>query len=41
VGGEIYVELDGCQRIMTSPVDGPPALVQADAALIASLAKIG
>jgi len=41
LGGEIYVELDGCRRVMTTPVDGPPALVQADTGLIASLTKVG
>ena len=40
-GGEIYVELDGCQRIMTSPYEGDPGLVQADAALIGQLTQPG
>lgn len=36
-GGEVYVELDGCRRIMTNTYDGPPRLQQADAALVALL----
>lgn len=39
--GEIYVELTGCQRIMTTPIDGQPFLGQADAALIALLKVAG
>ncbi|MFI6763592.1 hypothetical protein ACIBF5_31160 [Micromonospora sp. NPDC050417] len=33
-GGEIYVELDHCRRIMTSPMSSPPTLAQADHTLI-------
>jgi hypothetical protein len=33
-GGPIFVELDGCQRIMLTLPTGLPALAQADAALI-------
>jgi hypothetical protein len=36
--GEIYVELDGCRRILVSPVDTEPVLAQGDAALAALLA---
>ena len=36
--GEIYVELDGCRRILVYPVDGKPLLAQGDAALAALLA---
>ena len=37
VGATVYVELDGCQRIMVVPVDGHPVLAQANAGLIALL----
>ena len=36
--GEIYVELDGCRRILVYPVDTKPVLAQGDAALAALLA---
>ena len=36
-GEGYYVELDGCQRVMTAPVNGPPTLLQGDAALVALL----
>jgi len=32
-GGQIYVELDGCQRIMAAPVTGGPVVAQGDDAL--------
>ena len=38
-GGEVYVELDGCRRIMVAPLSGRPALRQAGPALLALLAK--
>lgn len=34
VGGEVYVELDGCRRILSYANQGPPALRQADDALV-------
>jgi hypothetical protein len=40
-GGELYVELDGCRRIMWQRPDGPPSLAQADDALIALLTAKG
>jgi hypothetical protein len=36
-GGAVYVELDGCQRILVEPTNGPPWLAKADATLIALL----
>lgn len=36
-GGEVYIELDGCRRIMVVPVSGNPILSQADASLVALL----
>jgi hypothetical protein len=36
-GATVYVELDGCQRIMAVPVDGSPLLAQGNAALVALL----
>lgn len=36
-GGEIYVELDGCQRILVTPTSGGTIMAQGDAALIAAL----
>jgi hypothetical protein len=38
-GGEVYVEQDGCRRILVSPGSGRPALRQADATLLALLAE--
>jgi hypothetical protein len=32
--GEVYVELDGCLRIMATRGNGPPSFAQADAALV-------
>jgi hypothetical protein len=40
IGGEVYLELDGCQRIMATAVNGPAALAQADAALVKLLDKL-
>jgi hypothetical protein len=37
VGADIYIELDGCQRIMVTPNSGAPTLAQADAPLITAL----
>jgi hypothetical protein len=37
VAGEVYVELDGCQRVMTVPATGSPVLAQGDAGLAALL----
>lgn len=34
VGGEIYVELDGCRRILSLANEGSPALGQAETALV-------
>lgn len=34
-GGIVYVELDGCRRVMVAPNSGRPSLTQADAALVA------
>jgi hypothetical protein len=31
--GEVYVELDGCQRVMVVPAAGSPVLAQGDAGL--------
>jgi hypothetical protein len=36
-GGEIYVELDGCQRVLVAPLVGRPSLAQATPALIQAL----
>ena len=36
--GEIYVELDGCRRVLVYPVDAKPVLAQGDAVLAALLA---
>lgn len=36
-GYEVYVELDGCQRIMVRTVAGSPVLAHADASLVALL----
>jgi hypothetical protein len=36
-GGAVYVELDGCQRVLVESVNGPAWLGKADAALIALL----
>jgi hypothetical protein len=36
-GGEVYVELDECRRILTTPATGGAHLAQGDAALIALL----
>ena len=38
-GGEIYVELDHCRRVMTRPLSGPPVLAQADDALVELLGR--
>ncbi|WP_329108684.1 hypothetical protein OG792_08525 [Micromonospora sp. NBC_01699] len=38
-GGEIYVELDHCRRILTRPMSGPPTLAQADHTLIELLGR--
>lgn len=38
-GPETYVELTGCRRILVTALSGPPALRQADKALIDLLAK--
>ncbi|MFG2047054.1 hypothetical protein ACGFIW_06450 [Micromonospora sp. NPDC048935] len=38
-GGEIYVELDHCRRILTRPMSGPPTLAQADRTLIGLLGR--
>jgi hypothetical protein len=37
LGGDVYVELDGCHRVLVEGINGPPALGQADATLIAAL----
>lgn len=37
VAGEVYVELDGCRRIMTDLATGTPVLAQGDAGLAALL----
>jgi hypothetical protein len=37
-GAEVYIEQDGCRRILVSPGSGRPALRQADEALLALLA---
>ncbi|MFG1648509.1 hypothetical protein ACGFIE_01170 [Micromonospora sp. NPDC049275] len=36
-GGEIYVELDHCRRVLSTPMYGPPILAQANNTLIALL----
>ncbi len=36
-GNEIYIELDHCRRVLTTPMDGPSILAQADNTLIALL----
>lgn len=38
-GGEVYVELDGCQRVMTTPYIRPPGFAQAGAELLSWLAR--
>ncbi|MFC5924217.1 hypothetical protein ACFQGL_12765 [Micromonospora vulcania] len=38
-GDVVYVELDRCRRVLTTPVYGPPTLAQANDALIALLEK--
>ncbi|HLT09589.1 MAG TPA: hypothetical protein VK028_02125 [Micromonosporaceae bacterium] len=39
VGGEVYIELDGCRRILSYSHEDPPALGQADAALVELLGR--
>jgi hypothetical protein len=39
VGGEVYVELDVCQRILATPINGGHVLAQSNAALAKLLAK--
>ncbi|WP_433686921.1 hypothetical protein ACQP0I_24450 [Micromonospora carbonacea] len=38
-GGELYVELDHCRRVLVSPSAGPPTLAQADGPLLELLAR--
>ncbi|KIR60643.1 hypothetical protein [Micromonospora haikouensis] len=38
-GGELYVELDHCRRVLVSPSVGPPTLAQADEPLLELLAR--
>jgi hypothetical protein len=38
-GGEVYVELDGCQRITTTPFNAPPGFAQAGAELLRLLIR--
>jgi hypothetical protein len=33
-GATAYVDLDGCRRILVTPLSGPPSLTQGDAALV-------
>ena len=35
--GEVYIELDGCQRIMTAPATGSPTISQGNAGIAALL----
>ncbi|GAA1799600.1 hypothetical protein GCM10009682_21530 [Luedemannella flava] len=37
-GGDTYVELDGCRRVMSQPADGPPRISTAGEDLIALIA---
>jgi hypothetical protein len=39
-GGSVYVELDGCRRILVEPLEGGGWLGTADAALVAVLASV-
>ncbi|MEV4629871.1 hypothetical protein AB0J90_26760 [Micromonospora sp. NPDC049523] len=39
IGGEVYVELDHCQRVLTTPLTGPPILAQADNTLVELLSR--
>ncbi|MEH1017032.1 hypothetical protein V6U90_28530 [Micromonospora sp. CPCC 206060] len=38
-GGEVYVELDHCRRVLTTPSSGPPTLAQADNTLVGLLGR--
>ncbi|SCL21978.1 hypothetical protein GA0074692_1300 [Micromonospora pallida] len=38
-GGEVYVELDHCRRVLTRPMSGPPILAQADTTLVGLLRR--
>ncbi|MFK3978864.1 hypothetical protein ACI2K4_00660 [Micromonospora sp. NPDC050397] len=38
-GGEVYVELDHCRRILTTPLSGPSLLAQADDTLVELLVE--
>jgi hypothetical protein len=38
-GGEVYVELDHCRRVLTRPMSGPPILAQADTTLVGLLGR--